>query len=132
MKNKIHLIKDYMSWTPHTIGVDIPISTAKAMMRDYRVRHLPVLSRGKLVGVVSERNVTEGLLTKGGENFTVDDIMTPDPYTVEWETSLAEVVDAMADEKFGCAIIEDKANRAIGIFTTVDACRALNGILEAK
>ena len=132
MNKKTALIKDYMSWTPHTIGLDIPISTAKKMMREYHVRHLPVLSRGKLVGVVSERNVTEGLMTKGGENFTVDDIMTPDPFAVDWETSLADVVEGMADEKYGCAIIEDKANRAIGIFTTVDACRALNGLLEAK
>lgn len=132
MKNKIPLIKDYMTWIPHTIGQDIPLSTAKTMMRDYRVRHLPVLSRGKLVGVISDRTLTEGMLSKGGKNYIVEDIMIPDPYAVDWEKPLIEVLDDMANEKYECAIIEDKANRTIGIFTLIDACKALGNLLETR
>lgn len=130
MKKKMPLIKEYMTWTPHTIGQDIPVSKAKEMMRQYHVRHLPVLVRGKIVGIISDRNVTEALVAKGGENFVVEDVMTPDPYKVTWEAPIDEVLTEMADEKYGCAVIEDKVNRAIGIFTMVDACRALKNLLQ--
>ncbi len=125
MKSKIHAIRDFMTWTPLTVGHDIPVGTAKEMMRDSKIRHLPVLDRGKIVGVISDRDITEAMLTKGGDRFLVEDVMMPSPYAVGRDTPLREVVSQMADEKYGCAIIEDKAENAIGIFTTVDACRAL-------
>lgn len=124
MKKKIPLMKEYMTFTPHTIGADIPVTKAQELMREYHIRHLPVLTRGKIVGVISDRNVKEALVSKGGEEFVVEDVMMPDPYSVSGEAPLDSVLSAMADEKYGCAIIEDKVKKAVGIFTTVDACRA--------
>ena len=56
--------------------------------------------------------------------------MVRDPFTVAADTELDEVVAAMAEEKYGCALIHDDDGKLIGIFTTVDACRALRQVLE--
>jgi len=123
-------IQDYMSRTPRTIGYDIPLDTAKAMMKEHNIRHLPVLQGGKLVGVLSDRNVKSALGFPGGEKFLVEDAMMPDVFSVGPEADLATTVEEMADEKYGCAIIEDEKGTVIGIFTTVDACRVLAGLLK--
>src|SRR5437879_4833811 len=50
-------IRDYMTPAPHTIGVEQPLAVAAALMQAHHIRHLPVLHGGKLVGILSERDV---------------------------------------------------------------------------
>jgi acetoin utilization protein AcuB len=45
-------------------------------------------------------------------------------YTVQPETPLLDVAAAMADHKYGCAVVTE-GHHVVGIFTTVDALRAL-------
>lgn len=47
----------FMTTTPHSIGVEQPLSRAHAMMREHGVRHLPVLHAGKLLGMLTERDL---------------------------------------------------------------------------
>ena len=54
--------------------------------------------------------------------------MAQDPYAVPPETPLAEVAATMAERQFGSAIVTD-GRGAIGIFTTMDALRALASLL---
>lgn len=119
-----------MTPSPHTIGFDIPLITGQEMMREHKIRHLPVLHGGKLVGILSERNVQFGLGMKHGERFTVEDVMMPDVFTVSLETAVSDVVDAMAQEKYGAAIVQNSAGKVVGVFTTVDACRLLARTLK--
>ena len=46
-----------MTETPHSIGKDQPLAVAHRLMKEHDLRHLPVLEQGKLVGLVSERDV---------------------------------------------------------------------------
>ena len=46
-----------MSAGPHTIGREQSLAAAKQLMHKSHVRHLPVLHGGKLVGVLSERDL---------------------------------------------------------------------------
>jgi CBS domain-containing protein len=51
--------------------------------------------------------------------------MTEGPYSVPVDAPLAEVCTAMADEKYGAALVVDRKGHLLGIFTTTDALRAL-------
>lgn len=131
MKNA-ESIEKYMTAAPHTIGADIPLKTAQAMMSKYRFRHLPVQRAGKLVGVISDRDLKLALSFGDLASHKVSEIMTDDPYAVEPETSLSEVVSRMAEEKYGCAIITQKSGKVIGIFTATDGLELFGKILDSQ
>lgn len=129
----IPLIKKYMTTDVQTIGDEQPMSIAHRVMREQRIRHLPVLHRGKLVGVVTDRDLrlVETLRDVDPTKVTVSEAMTSDVYTVGPDTALDEVVSAMAMSKYGSAIVVDHGH-VVGIFTTVDACSALSELLTTR
>lgn len=114
-----------MTPSPLTVGVDQPMTVAHKFMRTYRVRHLPVLSGGRIVGIVSDGDLhlIETLKDVDPEQVTIEEAMTPEPYCVPGNTPLSDVVLEMAKHKYGCVVIAEN-NKVEGIFTTVDACRA--------
>ena len=109
------------------------MSEAHRLMRQRRARHLPVLAQGRLVGIVSagDLHLLEGLTDVDPDRVRVEEAMTPAPYCVNPDTPLDEVVDVMAGNKYGCALVVD-AERVVGIFTTVDACRAFAELLHSR
>lgn len=116
----------YMTRTPHTVAAEQPLERAHEIMRKYHIRHLPVLHGGKLVGVVSNRDLyfVETMKDVNPAEVMVEEAMTADPYVVDIETPLAEVAATMAERHIGCAIVTEH-DRVVGIFTTVDALRAV-------
>ena len=54
-------IAEVMTKFPHSVGADQPISVARSMMKEHRVRHLPVQEGGQLVGILSDRDVQVAL-----------------------------------------------------------------------
>ena len=130
---RLATVLDYMTAVPQTIGRDQSLATARRMMLDNHCRHLPVLHGGRLVGILSDRDV--GLLEAFEkvelEQATVGDAMTPEPYVVAPHASLAEVARAMAERKLGSVLVVDHG-RVEGVFTTTDACRALAELLGGR
>jgi acetoin utilization protein AcuB len=126
-------IRKYMTHDPHTIGQEQTLEVAHRVMREHRVRHLPVLSGGKLVGIVSQRDLhlIETLRDVDPATTTVEEAMTMDVYITTPSTPLAEAACVMADHKYGCAVIVDRGKIA-GMFTTVDALVALTQLLDEK
>jgi acetoin utilization protein AcuB len=120
------LVRDFMTATPHTIGRDQTLAAARDKMRALGVRHLPVLDAGRLAGVVSQRDIyfIETLADPGPGNVSVEEAMSIDVYTVTPDTTVLEVAAEMANRKYGCAVVVEGSHVA-GIFTTVDALRAL-------
>jgi acetoin utilization protein AcuB len=87
------LVRDRMSAPPITIDIKTPLSEAHALMRHYHIRRLPVLARGRLVGIVSWTDLMRaqpspastlspweapGLLRR----TSVQEIMTANPITI--------------------------------------------------
>src|ERR1041385_8352156 len=70
----------YMTRQPWTIRKDAKMSQAHELMRGHRIRHLPVLEDGKLVGIVSDRDLhlMETLPDSDPDEITVDEAMTED------------------------------------------------------
>jgi acetoin utilization protein AcuB len=127
---QIPRIEKYMTAMPHTVGKDISMDVALDMMRTHRIRHIPVQDAGKLVGVVTDRDVKLAASFASDGNLTVDDVMTPDPYTVQPHTPVDTVVAEMAEHKYGCAIIVQDNGKVVGIFTAVDGLRVLSEVLQ--
>jgi acetoin utilization protein AcuB len=118
-------IQKFMTAMPHTIGKDIPIKQALGMMREHQIRHLPVQVAGHLTGVLTDRDLKLAASFVGAEELKVEDVMTPDPYTVAPETPLDRVVLEMAEHKYGCAIVRQQNGKVVGIFTATDGLRVL-------
>jgi acetoin utilization protein AcuB len=133
MSKPIPTIQKFMTTQPHSIGQEQTMATAHGIMREFHCRHLPVLTGGKLVGLLSDRDLSllETLRDVDPKKVLVEDAMTADPYTVSPDTALDEVVAAMAEHKYGCAVVMQN-NKLVGIFTTVDACRAFAEMLHGR
>lgn len=118
---------------PRTIGRDQPLARAHAVMREHGIRHLPVLDGGKLVGILSSRDLyfVETLGDVDPDSTTVDEAMSLAPYVVTRDTPLAEVASVMAAHHYGCAVVVDDRGVA-GIFTTVDGMHALAELLRPR
>jgi len=129
----IPTIQKYMTTTPHTIGSDQTIAKAAGIMSEHRIRHLPVLRGGQLLGVLSDRDVKliEGFRDVDATKTTVEEAMTELPYAVSPEAPLDEVVGTMAEKKYGSAVVVQN-HKVVGIFTTVDACQALHELLQTR
>lgn len=99
---------------------------AHALMREHRIRHLPVLDGGVLVGILSERDLhlVESVAGTDPKTTLVEEAMTPEPFAVEVDATLHGVVEQMVAHKYGCAVVTERGHVA-GIFTTIDALRAL-------
>ena len=119
-------IRHFMSHPVHVIGAQQPLGEAHRQMNELGVRHLPVRSGGKLVGLVSQRDLhlIETLRDVNPEEVPVEEAMSQDVLTVEPDAPLQQVVHEMAERKLGSALVVE-GHDVVGIFTTVDALRAL-------
>lgn len=128
-----HTVREYMSVAPVVVSSDRTLAEAHRLMRDRNIRHLPVVDAGRLVGVVSQRDLYLLETLKGVDAGveTVGEAMASEPYSVPPDAPLEEVAAAMAEAKYGCAVVVDRG-AVIGLFTTVDALRALASLVGRR
>ena len=128
-----HTIRDFMTALPHTIGRKQSLASAQETMRLNGLRHLPVLDGGLLAGVLSQRDAyfVETIAGVDPEHVAVEEAMSVDVYSVAPDTPLLDVAAEMADHKYGCAIVT-QGTHVVGIFTVVDALRALVAITASS
>ena len=119
-------IQSVMTLCPHSVGAEQPITVARDLLRKFGFRHLPVQERGKIVAVLSERDVEFASSWQGEafERLKVSDVATMDPFVVAPEAPLAEVLERMEQDRLGCTLVANK-DKVVGIFTTTDVCRVL-------
>jgi acetoin utilization protein AcuB len=123
-------VERFMTRSPHTVGQEQSLQTAHELMRRYDVRHLPVLHGGKLVGMLSQRDLhfIETLADVNPDEVTVSEAMSTDTYVVGPRASMRRVAEEMANQRYGSVVVMVK-DEVVGILTTVDAMRALSQIL---
>jgi len=122
-------IADLMTWGPIVIDCHRSLAEAAETMARFELRHLPVVDGGRLVGILSERDVYRFELSKrrvDAEVIAVGEAMSPEPYTVTLATPVATVARAMADRRLGAAVVT-RGNQIVGVFTSTDALWALAG-----
>lgn len=123
-----------MTSFPYCVDVSDTVAKIERMMDDHDIRHLPVQEKGKVVGIISERDlhhvVNRTATLEEKANIRARDVMVGDPFLVAFQTPLKQVASAMAERHIGSAIVIRRGKLA-GIFTVVDACRVLSEYLDA-
>ncbi|BDG08033.1 CBS domain-containing protein [Anaeromyxobacter paludicola] len=124
-------VQRFMTVSPYVISSSATLAHAHRVMRERNIRHLPVVDEDRLVGLVSQRDIYMLETLRGVDPLTetVAEAMTADPFAVPPEAPLDEVALAMARRKFGSAVVVD-GGVVVGLFTTVDALRALAAVMR--
>ena len=123
-------VNDLMTVVPHTVTPETPLRHVIELMKTEGCRQLPVLDKGKLVGIVTDRDIRlvmnspivlhgrwqdEELLDK----VTADSCMTPNPMTVTPETPAYQAAKMLSIYKFGALPVVD-GDMLVGIITVTD------------
>ena len=128
-------IKTVMTPFPYSIDIDAPINKARAFMHKQNIRHLPVISGGKLAGVVSDRDIKlylgPDLDYPEADTTRVRDVYLANPYVVDLNESLDIVLLAMAERHIGSVLVT-RDGKLAGLFTATDACRTFAQYLRKR
>ncbi len=130
------LVSGWMTERPMTIDPDAPAVEAYAIMASGGIRHLPVVSRDRLVGIVSDRDLYRFAPLADGFGGTralrrlydtpVRQVMTAGPcLTVDPLATLSEAADLLVRHKISSLPVLDDG-RLLGIVTSHDLLRALS------
>lgn len=130
-------VRDIM--TDHTVVVapDASLCHAHALMLRHGFRHLPVVDGGRVVGVLSDRDVWRGAAAKDGvlrvEEGCVRDVMSAGVITCTVDERLGDVVDRILRAKIDALPVVDPQWQLIGILTStdlLDALRRFDGLTD--
>lgn len=117
-------ISKWMTAMPYTLDEGESVARAEEIFRSHRIRHLPVLREARLAGVLSERDMFVAAQFAQTRGLSVGVIMAPEPITARPDALLRDVAEKLWVEREGVAIIVEDG-RVLGVFTAVDALRAL-------
>jgi acetoin utilization protein AcuB len=131
------LVKDSMTREVVVLSPETTAGEALALCRERRIRHLPVLEAGGLVGIVSDRDLRSAAPGLGDparaaalEKIRVSEVMTRDVATTRPETPIEEAANRMREKRIGCLpVMEDE--RLVGILTSSDVMEALVQLIGA-
>jgi CBS domain-containing membrane protein len=118
-----------------TLSLHDRLDFADEVMRLGRFRHLPVLHQGRVVEVVSNRDILAASLAKVLQfgpierraflrSIDVEEVMTSRIYTVPPSATLEDAAQLLLRHKIGCLPVVDPAGTAVGLITEPDLLRA--------
>ena len=134
-------VRDIMPDQMVTISESDTLSTVEDIMTLGHVRHMPVVHGGKLVGVVSERDLLRASLSNlsgfdAGQRraflhgVEIARVMSAPPIVIGPEASVAEAARVMAERKIGCLPVVE-GEELLGIITETDVLRCFAGLTPA-
>jgi acetoin utilization protein AcuB len=113
---------DFMTTPVITLGADRTTADAREILERHRFGHLPIVDDdGRLVGILSDRDLTRGSETASGP---VDEVMTRKVLTGTPGTEMGAIARVIVQERIHCMPIIDLLRRPVGILTTADILRA--------
>ena len=139
MKNgKEGVVREVMMASPVTLKPDDTLDLANDVISLGRIRHIPVVEEGALVGLLSERDLMGaaasrifGLKQKNKsallKSVLIKDVMKKHLVTVKPQTPIKEAARLMAEKKVGCLPVLSDGN-LVGLVTTTDILRYVETI----
>lgn len=140
---KTQLVKDWMTKDPVVVEPTTTVPEAHALMTRYRIRRLPVVQDGKLVGIVTLGDVRGAepseatslsifelnyLLAK----LTLERIMTKPVATIRPDETVFDAARLMLQKKIGGLVVIDEAGGVIGVVTESDIFRMIVRLWEQE
>jgi acetoin utilization protein AcuB len=136
-------VSDWMSRNVYTVALDSPLSEAAKMLREKKIKHLPVVDKkNSVVGVLSDRDIKEYMPSKATTldvfelhnillETKVTKVMKKKVFTARPDLPIEEAAMLMYDKDIGCLpIVED--NRLVGIISDRDLFRVLVDITGVR
>jgi len=135
-------VGERMSHPPITVSPDLPVHDALAMFRKEHIRRAPVVKDGKMVGIVSERDLLNAspspvtTLSVWEMNYllskvTVKQVMSKKVTTVDVNTPIEEAARIMADTKVGGLPVM-RSGKLVGIITETDLFKIFLELMGAR
>ncbi|MGH2521604.1 MAG: CBS domain-containing protein [Anaerolineales bacterium] len=131
---KQELVKDWMSREVVTISPETVLPEAHKLLMEKRIRRLPVVKDGRLVGIVTRSDIRGAQPSSASSlsvwelnyllaRLKVEEIMTPDPKAVSPETTIGDAARLMLEHKIGGLPVVDAGGQVVGIITESDIFR---------
>ncbi len=129
------LVRDWMTSYVHTAAPETSVSEVVQLMKEKKVKHLPIVSKGAVAGIVSDRRIKEYLPSKGTSldiyelNYilaktTIKEVMVKNVITVHPDTPVEEACMIMFDKDVGCLPVVEQG-KLVGIISDKDMFRVL-------
>jgi acetoin utilization protein AcuB len=133
------LIKDWMTRNPITINDDTSLMKAIHIMKEHRFRRLPVLHQGRLVGMVTDRDLKEASPSKATTldvhelyyllaELQIKEIMSKNPLTVSPEDTVEHAAEIMLEHTISGLPVVEAGGVLVGIITQSDVFQAFINI----
>lgn len=128
-------VKRWMVKNPVTITRDTSIQEAIGLMKEYSIRHLPVVEDLKLIGLVTQGDLRQAIIPSMVEDIGLKDIMITNPIVTSPDASIDTAAKLIFKHKIGSLPVITKGNRLVGIITVTDILSAfihITGILKSS
>ena len=133
------LVREWMASDVLTIDENTSMMKALHLMKENKIRRLPVMSRGSLVGIISDRDLKEASPSKATTldvhelyyllaEIKVKEIMTKDPFTISADETVERAAVIMLEHKVSGLPVINKQKEVVGIITQSDVFRAFVNI----
>lgn len=139
MKNgKEGVVREIMMGSPVTLKPEDTLDLANDVIALGRIRHIPVVDDGRLVGILTERDLIGaaasrifGLKQQSKsallKSVLIKEVMKKRVVTAAPDTPIKEVARLMAEKKIGCIPVIS-AGMVVGLVTTTDILRYVEGL----
>lgn len=134
-------VKELMTSKVFTVEQQDLIDRAFFLIHYEKIRHLPVVKKGKVIGIVSDRDLYKALGPKNNSSVIeagvtemhvipkkVQHIMRRGVLTVTPDTHASEAAALMADNKVGALPVVNKNDKLVGILSAIDILRVFSKI----
>jgi acetoin utilization protein AcuB len=130
------LVKGWMTSDVMTIDEDTSMMKASQIMKENNIRRLPVMHKGKLVGMVTDRDIKEASPSKATtldvhelyyllSELKVKDIMSKNVFTIGPEETVEKAAVKMLEHRIsGLPVVNDKG-KVVGVITQGDIFKVL-------
>jgi len=130
------LVENSMNPNVITVVADDSMLDATKILKEHNIRHLPVLEKGKLVGVITDRDLkraspSDATSLEAHEllyliaTIKVREIMTKNPITVPYNYTIEEAAEILLQAKISGMPVVDKDGDVIGTITQTDLFKVL-------
>jgi len=126
---KQELVKNWMSQDIMVIPPQTPLIEIHSLMLHEHIRHLPVMTNNKLIGIVSKGDMRSAVSwslsdeQNGILKLNAEEIMTPDPITISHTATIGEAASLMLKRKISGLPVVTEQGRIVGIITEADIFR---------